>query len=179
MDAASSSSGRVIEEIRIDRKSRPRARSRYPYSSMDVTMNLDIYVVKGTNLLRDGYLRAGEALQRHYPSHQTTGMLLRVGLCHLPSCFMPILAKRSRSRSHSLHDRGRSDKKGCRDNQKQGYKTSERYQSDQVAHLAFKVQRMHGRFCLSKLLLTCGFPARFIWMLIPDQVASLRGLSLN
>ena len=162
MDTASRSSGRVNEEIRIDRKSCPRARSRYPYSRMDVTTNLDVYVVKGTNLVRDGYLRAGEALQRH-PPHQTTGMLLRVGLGlrHLPSCFMPILAKRSQSRSHSLHDRGRSDKKGHRDNQKQGYKTSERYPSDQVSHLAFRVQRMEG-FFLSKLPLTCGFPARFV-----------------
>ena len=164
MDTASRSSGRVIEEIRIDRKSCPRARSRYPYSSKDVTTNLDMYVVKGTNLLRDGYLRAGEALQCHYPPHRTTGMLLRVGLGlrHLPSCFTPILAKRSQSRSHSLHDRGRSVKKGCGDNQKQGYRTSERYPSDQVSHLAFKVQRMHGMFSLSKLLLTCGFPARFV-----------------
>ena len=113
-------------------------RSRYPYSSTDMTTNLDIYIVKGTNLLRDGYLRAGHSLQRHYPPHQTTGMLLRVGLalCHLPSCFMPNLAKCLRSRSHSLHDRGRSDKKGCRSNQKQGYKTSERYVSDQVSDLA-------------------------------------------
>ena len=171
MDNASRSSGKVIEEIRIDRKSHPRARSRYPYSSTDMTTNLDIHVVKGTNLLRDGYLRAGEALQRHYPLHRTTGMLLRVGLGlrHLTSCFMPILAKRSQSRSHSLHDRGRSDIKGRRDNQKQGYGTSERYPSDQVSHLAFKVQRMHGRFSLSKLLLTCDFPAMFIKMLIQTR----------
>ena len=150
MDTASRSSGRVYEEIKTDRKSCPRARSRHPSSSTDVTTNLDIYVVKGTNLLRDGYLQAGEALQCHCPPHQTTGMLLRVGLAlglrHLPSCFMPILAKRSRSRSHSLHDRGRSDKKGHRDNQKQGYKTSERYPSNQVSHLAFRVQRMEGLF---------------------------------
>ena len=72
-------------------------RSRYPYSSTVMTTNLHIYVVKGTNLLSDGYLRAGEALQHHYPPHQKTGMLLRVGLGlrHLPSCFMPNLAKRS------------------------------------------------------------------------------------
>ena len=148
MDTASRSNGRVNEEIRIDRKLHPRSRSRYRYSSTDVTTNLDIYVLKGTDLLRDGYLRAGEALQRHYPPHQTTGMLLRVGLGlrYLPSCFMPILAKRSWSRSHSLHDRGRSDKKGHRDNQKQGYKTSERYPSDQVSHLAFRVQRREGFF---------------------------------
>ena len=56
MDTASRSSGRVNEEIKTDGKLRPRARSRYPYSSTDVTTNLDIYVVKGTNLLRDGYL---------------------------------------------------------------------------------------------------------------------------
>ena len=53
MDTASRSSGRVNKEIRIDRKSCPRARSRYPYSSTDVMTNLDIYIVKGTNLLRD------------------------------------------------------------------------------------------------------------------------------
>ena len=95
MDTASRSSGRVNEEIRFDRKSHTRARSRYPYSGTDVMTNLDIYVVKGTNLLRDGYLRAGEALQSHYPPHQTTGMPLRVGLGvgHLPSCFMPNLDK--------------------------------------------------------------------------------------
>ena len=87
-------------------------------------------------------------------------MLLRVGLGlrHLPSCFMPNLAKRSWSRSHSLHDSGRGDKKGHRDTQKQGYKTSERYASDQVSDLALTGYRGWKVF-LSKLLLTWSFPA--------------------
>ena len=61
--------------------------------STDVTMNIKKDVIKGTNLLRNGYLRAGEALQRHHSPHQTTDKLLRVGLGlrHLPSCIMPNL----------------------------------------------------------------------------------------
>ena len=52
--------------------------------------------------------------------------------------------KHSRSRSHSPHDRGRSDKRGRRDNQKQGSRTGERCASEQVSNLAFRVQRMEG-----------------------------------
>ena len=46
--------------------------------------------------------------------------------------------------SHSPHDRSRSDKRGCCDNQKQGSKTGERYASEQVSNLAFRVERIEG-----------------------------------
>ena len=52
--------------------------------------------------------------------------------------------KHSQSRLHSPHDKSRSDKRGCHDNQKQGDKAGERYASEQVSNLAFRVQRIDG-----------------------------------
>ena len=59
--------------------------------STDMTTNIKKGVIKGTNLLRNGYLQARDALQRHRPPHQTTDKVLRVGLGlrNLPSCIMP------------------------------------------------------------------------------------------
>ena len=60
---------------------------------MDVTTNIKKDIIEGTNLFRNGYLRAGEALQCHRPPLQTTEKLLGVGLglWHLLSCIMPSL----------------------------------------------------------------------------------------
>ena len=52
--------------------------------------------------------------------------------------------KRLRSHSRSPHDKSRGDKRGRCDNQKQGDKASERYASNQVSNLAFRVQRIEG-----------------------------------
>ena len=107
--------------------------------STDVTTNTKKDVIKGANLLRNGYLRAGDALQRHRPPHQSRPRPTQSSvLYHAKS------RKRSRSRSHSPHDRSRSDKRGRRDNQKQGSNTGERQASEQVSNLAFRVQRMEG-----------------------------------
>ena len=114
--------------------------------STDVTTNIKKDVIKGTNLLRNGYPRVGEALQRHRPRLQTTDKLLGVGLGlrRLPSCIMPSLES-IRGVVHALlMIKSRSDKRGRRDNQKQGDKASERYASKQVSNLAFRVQIIEG-----------------------------------
>ena len=61
--------------------------------STDVTANIKKDVIKGTNLLRNRYLRAGEALQPHHPPLQTADKLMGVGLGlqHLLSSMMPNL----------------------------------------------------------------------------------------
>ena len=61
--------------------------------SMDVMANIKKDVIKGTNLLGNGYLRAGEALQHHRHPLRTADKLMGVGLHlrHLLSCIMPSL----------------------------------------------------------------------------------------
>ena len=82
--------------MRADRKSHSRtrstSRSRDLTQSMDVSANIKKDVIKGTNLLRNGYLRAREALQHRHPL-QTAEKLMGVGLRlrHLLSCIMPSL----------------------------------------------------------------------------------------
>ena len=60
--------------------------------STDVMTNIKKDVI-GTNLVRNGYLRAREALHYHCPPHWTADKLLRVGLglSHLLSFIMPNL----------------------------------------------------------------------------------------
>ena len=158
---ATSGSGKVDEEIRIDRKSRSRTRSRS----------------------RDPHLkhrREGEYKERRHRDKPSQERLLPSRRSSSPSSsssrdsrqaaerrhrprpssviYHTKSRKHSRSRSYSSHDRSRSNKRGCCNSQKQekGSKTSERNASEDVTNLAFRVQRMEG--FLEKIATHMGLP---------------------
>ena len=146
-DMATASSGKVNEEIRIDRKSRSRTRSR--------SRNPD-----------SKHRRINEYKERHHrdkPSQEWIPPSLRSSSPSSSSSLNSRQVAKSRSRPkpssiiyhaksrkrscsswYSSHDRSQSNKRGCCDNQKQGSKTGERNASEDVTNLAFRVQRMEG-----------------------------------
>ena len=148
MDAACS--GKVNEDRRVERKSRSRTRSR--------SRSRDPHSKHG----RDGeykerrHKRDKPSQERIPPSRRSSSTSSssssdrRQTDAERPtpttsSVFYHAKSrKRSRSRSHSPHGKSRGDKRGRRDNQKPGDKASERYASEQVSNLAFRVQRMEG-----------------------------------
>ena len=148
MDAAGS--GKVNEDRRVERKSRSRTRSR--------SRSRDPHSKHG---------RDGEYKERHHkrdkPSQERIPPSQRSSSTSSSSSsdrrqtdaerptsttssvfYHAKSRKRSLSRSHSPHGKSRGDKRGRRDNQKPGDKASERYASEQVSNLAFRVQRMEG-----------------------------------
>ena len=150
LDMDTAGSGKVNEDIRTDRKSRSRARSR--------SRSRDPHSKHGRDdEYKERRHKRDKPTQERIPpsrrssstsssfssdSRQAAGGRLRPTtssvLYHIKS------RKRSRSRSRSPHDKSRSYKRGCCDNQKQDDKASERYASGQVSNLAFRVQRIEG-----------------------------------
>ena len=146
MDIAGS--GEVNEEIRNDRYScsRTRFRSREPHSKQGRD---DEY--------RERRHKRDKPTQEWIPpsrrssstpsssssdNRQATESRPRLTPCSV--LYHAKSRKRSRSHLHSSDDRSRSDKRGHRNNQKQGYKADERYAFEQVSNLAFRVERMEG-----------------------------------
>ena len=146
MDTAGS--GKDNEDIRTDRKSRSRTR----YRSRDLhSKHGDDDKYKERHHKRDKPTQerippsrrsSSASLSSSSDSRQDAGGWPRPTtssvLNHAKS------RKRSRSRSRSLHDKCRSGKRGHCENQKQGDKAGERYVSEQVSNLAFRVQRIEG-----------------------------------
>ena len=95
MDAARS--GKVNEDMRVDRKSRSRTRSRSrsrdPHSKHGRDGEYKERRHKRDKPSQERIPRAGEALQHHRHPLQTADKLMGVGLClrHLLSCIMPSL----------------------------------------------------------------------------------------
>ena len=148
LDMDTAGSGKVNEEIRTDRKScsGTRSRSRDPHSKY---RRDDEY--KERRHKRDKPTQ--ERIPPRWrcssmsPSSSSDNKQAAESMPRSTSSSVLYHAKSRKplqSRSHSLHERSRSDKRGCCDNQKQGSKTGERYASEQVSNLAFRVQRMEG-----------------------------------
>ena len=148
LDTDTAGSGKVNEAIRTDRKSRSRTRSRYrdPHSKHGRD---DEY--------KERCHKRDKPTQEQLPSSRRSSSASSssssdnrqaVGSRPRPTTSSILYhaksTKRSRSRSHSPHDKSRSDKRGRHDNQKQGGKAGERYASEQVSNLTFRVQRIEG-----------------------------------
>ena len=147
LNMATAGSGKVNEEIRTDRKSRSktRSRSRYPDSKH-----------RRINKYKERHHRDKPSQERiplswrsSSPSSSSSLDSRQVAKSRSrpkPSSVIYHAKSRKRSRSswYSSHDRSRSNKRGYRDNQKQGTKTGERNASKDVTNLAFRVQRMEG-----------------------------------
>ena len=176
---ATAGSGKVNEEIRTDRKSCSRTRSRDPGSNH-----------RHDNKYKERRDRDKPSQERIPPSQRSSSPSSSSSLDSrhtaesrprptLPSIIYHAKSRKDlRSCSHSSHDRSRSDKRGHRDNQNQGSKTGERNASEERS-LIWLSEHRGWKVSWSKLPLTWGFPTRFLWMLNLDQVASLRGMGLH
>ena len=126
----------------------------------------------GTNLVRNGYLRAGEALHHHPPPHYTADKWLRVGLglSHLPSSIMPNLES-VHIVVHILH---MTEAEVI----KEDIATIKNKAPKQVKGMHLKMSLIWlseyrgWKVSLSKLPLTWGFPTMFHWMFNLDQAGS-------
>ena len=149
LDMDTAGSGKVNEDIRTDRKSRSRTRSRSrsrdPHSKHgrdDEYKERHHKRDKPTQKWIPPSQKSSTSSSSSSDSRQAAGGRLRPTT---PSVLYHVNSrKRSQSRLRSPHDKSRSDKRGCCNNQKQGDKASERYASGQVSNLAFRVQRIEG-----------------------------------
>ena len=150
LDMDTASSGKVNENIRTDRKlhSRTRSRSRDPRSKHE---HDDEYKercherdkptqewIPPSRRIQSSSMSSSFSSDNRKAAGSRPRPTTSSVLCHAKS------RKRSRSRLHSPHDKSRSDKRGHRDNQEQGDKAGERYASEQVSSLTFRVQRIEG-----------------------------------
>ena len=148
LDMDTAGSGKVNEDIRTDRKSRSRTRtrSRDPHSKHGRDDEYKERCHKKDNptqewipLSRRSFSTSSSSSSdnRQAAGSRPRPMTSSV-LYHAKS------RKRSWSRLRSPHDKSKSDKRGCHDNQKQGDKAVKKYASEQVSNLAFRVQRIEG-----------------------------------
>ena len=145
---ATSGSGKVNEEIRIDRNSHSRTRSRF--RDPDSKHKCDDEYKERRHRDKPSHKRTPPSRTSSSPSSSSSlDSSRQASECRPrpnPSSviYHAKSRKRSRIRSYSSHDRSRSDKRGRRDNQKQGSKTGERNASGDVTNMAFKVRNMEG-----------------------------------
>ena len=148
LDMDTAGSGKVDENIRTDRKSRSRtrSRSREPHSKHGCNDEYKERCPKRDKPTQEriplSWRSSSTSSSSSSDNRKAAGSRPRPTtssvLYHAKS------RKHSRSCSRSLHDKSRNDKRGYRNNQEQGNKAGERYASEQVSDLTFRVQRIEG-----------------------------------